>query len=147
MQVLLGQGIADGNYRPPLGKARPHLLIFRQALPQPVQPLGDKFTREACHRVKAGVHLNPGHDTLIRQVLREGFAVGCCLAQGLVVHDHPADELLQPGGGEHHDAVSAPCFGGVGNIKFLEAVFCAAGALISSQDAPAWRHHRFGGFH
>ena len=98
----------DADNRPPLREAGAHAVIFREAIPQPVQSLGDGLLRGAGKRLRAGIDLDAGNDALAREHLGERRPAGALLTDGLVVQDGAADELGHAARGEQHLAVGAP---------------------------------------
>jgi hypothetical protein len=91
-----GDALADGDDRPPLGEPGPQLAVLDQPVEQAIQALGDLLTGKAGQGGGAGVDLDAGDDALVLEDLGQGGAAGRPLAQGLVVEDDPADELVRP---------------------------------------------------
>ena len=80
--------------------------------------------------------LIPGMIPRLGEELRERRAVGRRLADRLVVEDHAADVLLEPGRREEHVAVGAPVLLGRLERDRVEALLDRAGALVGGQDPP-----------
>ena len=89
-----GDAVTDGDHRAPLGEARAHLEIFRQALAQTIQAFGDFFTRMAGQFFCAGIHLDTGNDARIEQGFGKRPAIFGLLAYRLVEQDRTTDALV-----------------------------------------------------
>jgi len=98
--VLAWNARPDGNDRPPLGEARAERPVLREPLAESVEALGDQLAGCTGERLRALVHLDPGHDPLTRQQVRERRPVLGVLADGFVEKDHAADEAAELGRGE-----------------------------------------------
>ncbi len=70
-----GHAVAHGDHRAPLGKAGAHLGIFRQAVAQSVQALGDLLSGMTGQVLRAGIDLDAGDDPGIGDGLDERSAV------------------------------------------------------------------------
>jgi hypothetical protein len=65
MQLRLGMSLADGNHRPPLGKTRAHLKVFRKAVAQSVQTFGDFFAGMSGQILGSGIHFDAGNNSRV----------------------------------------------------------------------------------
>ena len=116
------QLVGDADDRPPFGEAGAHAVILREAIPQPVEPLGDGLLGGAGERLCAGIDLDAGNDALAREDLGERRPVGALLTDGLVIQDGAADELGRAWRGEQHLAVRAPALlGGLDPERYRTA--------------------------
>ena len=92
-----GNAIAHGNHCAPLGETGAHLKVFREAVAQSVEAFGDFLSGMTGHVLGAGVDFDAGNDSRIGDGFHEGSAVFLLLADRLVVEDHAADALAEPG--------------------------------------------------
>ena len=60
-----GNVVADGNHRPPLGKTRSHLKVFRQTVAQSVQTFGYFFAGMRGKILGSGIHFDAGNNSRI----------------------------------------------------------------------------------
>jgi hypothetical protein len=96
------------DHCPPLRKASAHAVVSLEAIPKPVEPLGDGFAGGAGERFRAGVDLDAGKHALGREKLGERRTAGTLLTDRFVIHDDAADELGLAGSGEEHFPVGTP---------------------------------------
>src|SRR6266446_7427509 len=94
------QSVCDMDDCPPFREASAHAMVLLEPIPQPVEPLGDRLVRRAGERLRAGVDLDAGEDTLVREHVSEWRAIGTLLTNGLVLHNDTADEFVGAPGGE-----------------------------------------------
>ncbi len=137
----------DVDHPPPFGEAGAALVGAGQAVPEAIQALGHRLAREAGQGLGALVHLDAGDGAGGDHEVHQRRAVGGVLPQGLLVEDHPADEVAHGvGGAEQELAVVAPV-GLVGvHADGVEPLLDRAGGFVGGQDALAGRHHPAGDF-
>src|SRR5262245_56131437 len=63
-QVLCRNSLADGDDRTPFGELGTEILIFLNASPKSVEPLGYNFTGKARNIYRPFIHFDAGHDAL-----------------------------------------------------------------------------------
>ncbi len=97
---LAGNAITDGDHGPPLGETSAQLAILSQPVAQAVQALGHFFAGKAGQVLGPGINFNPRNNPLARQDFGERGAIHCRLADSLIVHDYPTNELLHSLRGE-----------------------------------------------
>ncbi len=85
----------DQEDRAPPGEAGAEKRVLREALPQPVQALGDLLARRPGERLRPGVHLDAGEQPAGGECVREGLAVVKALPECLVAEDDAAHPLGQ----------------------------------------------------
>ena len=125
-----------------LVKRAPRAKILLQPAAQAVQPLGNRFSRRPGKRLGPRVDFDAGDDALPGEHLGEGRPVLFLLAQGLVIHDHPADVIGYPRGGNQHFPVGAAVFLGRGKVDGGEALLDASGALVGGENSLAFGNER-----
>ena len=136
-----GDAVTDGDHGAPLGEAGVEFAVFGKAGAQPVQTLGDFFTRVSGHVLGAGVHLDAGHNALVMQGLGKRYPGGRGLAQGLVEQDHAADVLGAAGRGDQQFPVGAAVFLGGLYAYAIEALLDGGKTLVYGEYALALCHH------
>lgn len=82
-----GSFLGDREYRAPFGEHRSRLGVAGQSGRQPVQPLGDGFSRQARARFGPGIDLDARQDAERPDRLGEMSAVAEHLSQGLLAQD------------------------------------------------------------
>ena len=91
----------------------------------------------AGQRLGADVDLDAGDDAGLGQDLDEGRAVVRLLADRLVVEDHAADAVAEPGRGDEQFAIGAPRLLGLRNPRGGEALVAGGVALVHREQALA----------
>src|SRR5262249_60813991 len=105
---LRGELVGDRVCGAPLGGACGEVAVLGEALPEPVEALGDGVALgRQRERLGALVDLDPGDDALFGEHRWERDTVARRLADRLVEQDHAADELLDALGGEEEVAIRA----------------------------------------
>jgi hypothetical protein len=69
------QRIADGDHRAPFGEARAHLAVLLQAVAQPIESLGDRFSGRAGERFGAVVDFDARDLKNLTSISEEGETV------------------------------------------------------------------------
>src|SRR5262249_33852095 len=128
------QSVRDMDDRPPLGETGTHAMVLREAIPEPVEPLGDGFTRRAGERLRAGVDLDTGKDPLRRKNLGEGRAGGALLTDRLILQNDAADELSLIRRGEEHFSAGAPAPLGGLDAQRIEPLRQGGNALVGCEN-------------
>ena len=140
--VAARQAVADGQGGPPLGEPGAQLVVLGEPLAEAVEALRDRLAGRAGQRLHTGVDLDPRHDALGGEELRERRPVVGLLADRLVEEDDAADELLHPLGREQEIAVGAPVRLGRLDRDRVEALLDRARRLVCGEDAPVVLHDR-----
>ena len=137
----------DFNHRAPFGKARTQIIILLHALAQPIKTSGNFFTRKARHVLCAHIHLDAGDRPGIADQIDQRGTIGCLLAQGFIIKDHPGNAVLHGRfGAKQHFAPVPAIIGGGLCANTIKTFFDGAGAFIGSQNTLAFLHHGSGGF-
>src|SRR5207249_4266215 len=97
---LCGNFLANGDHRPPLGKARAELSIFGQSLTQSVETLGNFLAGKIRHRLGAFVDFDAGNDSLLLEDFDKSATVASLLPNRFVKENHAADKFARAGRGK-----------------------------------------------
>src|ERR1035437_7934626 len=89
--ALAGNGIADGDPRPPLGKTGAHLKILLEAVAQTIQTFGDFLSRMTGQVLGSGIYFDAGNDGRFGKDFDEGRPIFLLLADGLIEEDYTTD--------------------------------------------------------
>ncbi len=131
---------ADIDHRAPLRKFRAQLVILGEPLAQPIEAFGNGLAGKTGQRLRSQVDFDARQHSMLREIGRERHAVLGLLAQGLVIQDDAADVFRGPGSGKQHFTIRTPIlFRGL-ELDGVEALLDGAGALVSSQNSPTFRH-------
>ena len=103
-----GNSSAEGDHRPPLGKARAHSGIFLEAVAQSVETFGYFLSRVTRHVLGAGIDLYAGYDAGVGNGLDKRSAILLPLADRLVVKDDATDTLTKTGRRDDQFAIGTP---------------------------------------
>ncbi len=131
----------------PLCERRAHRPVLDKALPQPVEAFGDRLLRSERQRAGTGIHLDPDRDAARTQRVDEPDAALRALPYRLVVEDHSADELPDPGGRNQQFPVRAALLFGrldaelretrvARAVRFIDREYPTTGANEVAGDGP-----------
>ncbi len=129
------QRVGDGDDGPPLGEARAEVAVLLESGAEPVEPLGDPFVRRARERFGAIIDLDAREDALLRQEIGQWRSRRARLVDRLVLQDHAADELGDPGRREKHLAVIATAVGCRLDSDRSKAARYGRNRLVGREDA------------
>src|SRR5262249_25677693 len=121
----------------PLGEPRAPLPVLGEALPEPVETLGDRLVGEQRQWLGPRVHLDPGDRPRGLEDLDERYPVVGRLPDRLVEQDHAADVLAQTRRREEHLAVVSPRLLRGPDPDLVEPLLDRAGGLVRGEDALA----------
>ena len=130
-----GNAIADGDHRPPLGKARAHLRIFLEAVAQSVEPFGYFLSEVSCHVLGASIDLYAGYDAGIGNGLDKRSAMLLPLADRLVEKDDATDTLTKTGRRDDQFAIGTPSLRGLRDPERGKPSVAGRRAFIHRQQA------------
>src|SRR5262245_20207592 len=133
--------ISNVDYRAPLRKPCPELVVLGEPLTEPVEAFSNSLAREACHRLGTGIDLDAGNHAIAGEVVGEADTVPGFLAKRLVIENYAADVVGRAWSGKQHLAVSPTAFLGRFDLDLVEALLDRAARLVRRQDALVLGHH------
>ena len=128
-----GNALADGNHRPPLGKTRAHLKVFRQTFAQSVQPFGDFLSGKTSQVFCSSINFDSGNDARIGENFYKRRAVLLLLTDGLVEKNCSANAFAKAGRGHNQLPIGAPGLHRLRNVELCESFVTGRIAFIHCQ--------------
>mmetsp|Transcript_21298 Transcript_21298/g.59049 ORF Transcript_21298/g.59049 Transcript_21298/m.59049 type:complete len:391 (-) Transcript_21298:77-1249(-) len=132
-----GGAVGDGHHGPPLGEAGAGLVVLGAPLVQAVQAHAPLLVVGVGQGSQTLVHLDTGHNTLVRQHVAHLLAVAAGLVQGLLEQDGTGDVLAQAGGGHQQLTVGAAVVLGVLHADGVQALAAGGIGLVHGHDTAA----------